>query len=637
MTMKNTLTLRNLYLFLCIVLLLLIGYKGFHIYQKIESMAQAELLYAQKKIVQAEEWYQKARNNRSLLYKEELLASRLQELEPITSMKQSLSSLDHRLSQVGEAGDFSGFMNVYAELLDTEQKLTGQQGSYASYYDEIAAFYGIPDDVKRIFLQFIGMFNRQADELLEELQYDDNSFKWNLLRIPDSFYGGEKQKNDKLLSLFQRYDEMVLTRLAGAGQYTDLLNWSHTMSSEYASRSLPTAWLNGKTDELVYTMLQKDVQRERPSDFVSHAIGYRDYLDRSDLKNATIMEYIQNQMNRWITAADGMVQSQNYEEAVALYEALSGYQDMNSKLQAAKLAWTIHDPIRLFQAAGLKGSFSYVSGGGNRFGGLAYAIGVDEGNIIYLAVLNADETVQLFHNRDYPSDIAIHQVSVEESLSTAKNPVILVESDAGTGLVLYSGYEARNSNLMPLFQFTAAGYQAQPDKSLLVTNLEGVSPEEIAIFERQGDQYGFTGYQVQYTDIDIANIERYPNEKVRFSVHIPEGGYGEVLAERDGYHVILKGELDFPAGSATLIGTFSGYQQLEIPGSSQPPATPDPVEPEIGQVDGESPDETENPSEPVTGNELDPEDAQQDNSEKSDSSGSSQLTQVPVIQVESIE
>ncbi|GIP00922.1 hypothetical protein J14TS5_60070 [Paenibacillus lautus] len=638
MTMKNTLTLRNLYLFLCIVLLLLIGYKGFHIYQKIESMAQAELLYAQKKLVQAEEWYQKARNNRSLLYKEELLASRLHELEPITSMKQSLSSLDHRLSQVGEAGDFSGFMNVYAELLDTEQKLTGQQGAYASYYNEIAAFYGIPDDVNRIFLQFIGLFNRRADELLEEQQYDDNSFKWNLLRIPDSFYGGEKQKNDKLLRLFQRYDEMVLTRLAGAGQYTDLLNWSHAMSSEYASRSLPAAWLNSKTDELVYTMLQKDVQRERPSDFVSHAMGYRDYLDRSGLKNATIMEYIQNQIKRWIAVADGMVQSQNYEEAVALYEALSEYQDMSGKLQAAKLAWTIHDPIRLFQTAGLKGSFSYVSGGGNRFGGLAYAIGVDEGNIIYLAVLKTDETVQLFQIRDYPSDIAIQQVSVEDSLSSAKNPVILVEGDAGTDLVLYSGYEARDANLSPLFQFTAEDYQVQPDKSILVTNLEGVSPEEIAIFERQGDQYGFTGYQVHYTDIDIANIERYPNEKVRFSIHIPEGGYGEVLAERNGYHVILKGDLDFPAGSATLIGTFSGeYQQLEIPGSSQPPAAPDPAEPENGQVDGDIMDETEDPSEPVTGNELNPEDAQQDNSEKSDSSGSSQLTQAPVVQVESIE
>ncbi|MBT2763956.1 hypothetical protein [Paenibacillus sp. ISL-20] len=638
MTMKNTLTLRNLYLFLCIVLLLLIGYKGIHIYQKIESMAQAELLYAQKKLVQAEEWYKKARNNRSLLYKEELLASRLQELEPITSMKQSLSSLDHRLSRVGEAGDFSGFMNVYTELLDTEQKLAGQQGAYASYYDEIAAFYGIPDDVKRIFLQFIGMFNRQADELLKELQYDDNSFKWNLLRIPDSFYGGEKQKNDKLLRLFQRYDEMVLTRLAGAGQYTDLLNWSHAMSSEYASRSLPAAWLNSKTDELVYTMLQKDVQRERPSDFISHAMEYRDFLNRSGLKNATIMGYIQNQMNRWIAAADAMVQDQNYEEAVALYEALSGYQDMNSKLQAAKLAWTIHDPIRLFQTAGLKGNFSYVSGGGNRFGGLAYAIGVDKGNIIYFAVLNADESLQLFQNRDYPSDIAIQQVSVEESLSTAKNPVILVEGDAGTGLVLYSGYEARDANLLPLFQFTAEGYQVQPDKSILVTNLEGVSPEETAIFERQGGQYGFTGYQVHYTDIDIANIERYPNEKVRFSVHIPEGGYGEVLAERNGYHVILKGDLDLPAGSATLIGTFSGeYQQLEIPGSSQPPAAPDPAEPETGQVDGDIMDETDNPSEPVTGNELNPEDAQQDNSEKSDSSGPSQLTQVPVVQVESIE
>ena len=42
-------------------------------------------------------------------------------------MKQSLSSLDHRLSRVGEAGDFSGFMNVYAELLDAELKLAGRR------------------------------------------------------------------------------------------------------------------------------------------------------------------------------------------------------------------------------------------------------------------------------------------------------------------------------------------------------------------------------------------------------------------------------------------------------------------------------------------------------------------------------
>lgn len=638
MTMKNTLTLRNLYLFLCIVLLLLIGYKGIHIYQKIEAMAQAESLYAQERLVQAEEWYQKARNNRSLLYKEDLLASRLQELAPITSMKESLSSLDHRLSQVGEAGDFSGFMNVYAELLEAEKKFSEQQGSLASYYDEIAAFYGIPDDVKRTFLQFIDLFTRRADELLEEQQYEDNSFKWNLLRIPDSFYGSEKQKDEKLLRLFQRYDEMVLTRLGGAGQYADLLNWSQSMGSEYASRSISAAWLNRKADELVYAMLQRDVQREQPAVFAAHASVYRKYLERNERKNAEIMAYIQNEINRWVAAADRMVQSQNYEEAIALYAALSGYQDMSGKRQAAELAWTIHDPIRLFHMAGLKGSFSYVSGGGNRFGGLAYAIGVDEGNIIYLAVLNADGSVQLFQNHDYPSDVAIHEVSVEESLSAEKKPVILVEGSAGTDLVFYSAYEARDSNLTPLFQFTAEGYQVLPDKSLLVTNLEGVSPDEIAIFERQGDQYGFTGYQVQYTDIDIANIEGYPNENVRFSVHIPQGGYGEVIAERNGYYIVLRGDLDFPAGSPTLIGTFNGeYQQLEIPVSSQPPASPDPAEPETGQVDGDRLDETENPSDPVTSEEINPDDVQQDHSESSESAASGQITKVPVIHVESID
>ncbi|ANA79606.1 hypothetical protein C7121_10050 [Paenibacillus glucanolyticus] len=636
MTIKNTLTLRNLYFFLCIVLLLLIGYKGVHIYQKIQTMAQAERLYVQKKLVQAEEWYQKASRNHSLLYKEALLASRLQELAPITSMKQNLSSLDQRLNQVGEAGDFSAFMNVYAELLDAEEKLKGHQGSYALYYDEIVAFYGIPDDVKRIFLQFIGLFNRQADEQLEELQYDDNSFKWNLLRIPDSFYGGEKQKDEKLLSLFQRYDETVMTRLAGAGHYAELLNWSHAISSEYASRSVKAAWVSGKTDELVLAMLQKDAQRERPADFVSHAKGYRDYLNRSNQQNSDMLEYIQNQINRLILAADEMVAEQNYEEAVALYEALSGYQDMSRPLQAAKLAWTIHDPIRLFNMANIQGSFSYVSGGGKRFGGLAYAIGVDEGNIIYLAVLNADESVQLFQNHDFPSEIAIRQVSIEESLSTETNPVVLVEGGTGTDLVWYSAYEARASNLIPLFQFTAESYQILPDKSLLVTNFEGASPEEIAIFERQGDQYGFTGFQPNYTDIDIADIKSHRNKKVRFTINILAGGYGEALAERDGHYVILRGELDFPAGSASIIGTFSEYQQMEIPGSQDPPAS-DPTEPEDIPAEGDSTEETDIPGDSVPTEVINPEDTQPDNSESRDSTETPKLTQVPVIQVESIE
>ena len=156
-------------------------------------MAQAESLYAQKKLVQAEEWYQKARNNRSLLYKRSACFKAARACAHYVHEGKSLS-LDHRLSQVGEAGDFSGFMNVYAELLEAEEKFSEQQGSYASYYDEIAAFYGIPDDVKRIFLQFIDLFTRRADELLEEQQYEDNSFKWNLLRIPDSFYGGENRR-----------------------------------------------------------------------------------------------------------------------------------------------------------------------------------------------------------------------------------------------------------------------------------------------------------------------------------------------------------------------------------------------------------------------------------------------------------
>lgn len=351
------------------------------------------------------------------------------------------------------------------------------------------------------------------------------------------------------------------------------------------------------------------------------------------------MTYIQQQIKRWIATADSMLQAENYADAVALYEMLSEYEDMSSKLQAAHLAWTIHDPIRLFHMAGMNGDFRYVSGGGKRFGGLAYAIGVAETNTLYFAVMNPDETVKVFQNRDFSSEIAIQQVSIEESLSTQNTPVILVEGDAGD-LVLYSAYEVRDSNLRQLFEFTAEGYQVQPDQSLLVTNLEGASPEEMAIFERQGDQYGFTGYQLNYTDINIANIEQYPNKMVRFTVNVLEGGYGQALAERGGHYVILNGNMTFPEGRVTLIGTFENdYQEVEIPGS-QTPAVPDPIEPETNQVEEEDTtdlDQTEEFDDSLTTEDTDPLGSEQGNSGNSHNYNAPQVLRIPQVYVHSME
>ncbi|GAE08584.1 hypothetical protein JCM10914_4889 [Paenibacillus sp. JCM 10914] len=599
-------------------------------------MTQAEQYYAEKKLIEAEEWFQKARNNRSLRYKEELLSLRLQELSPITSMKQSLASLDSRLNRLGESADFSGFMNVYAELLDTGRRLAGDQDPYASYYGEIADFYGIPDDVNRIFLQFISMFYRQAEDQLHQEQYVDNSFKWNLLAVPESFYGGEVHKQEKLLGMFQRHDETIMKRLAAGGKYTELLDWSYTMSSDYESHSVPASWVHRKTDELVHTMLQRDVQLGRPSDFVSHANSYKNYLSRTGQQGSDNMGYIQNQINRWLTAAQGMVKVQNYEGAVALYEALSGYQDVTGPLQAAQLAWTIHDPSRLLILWGGNGNFQHVSGGGKRFGGLAYAIGSDDNNVIYLAIMQADESIQLFQNHDFPVEVAIQQLSIEESLSTEASPVILVEGSTGSNLMMYSAYEAHNANLNLMFQFTADGYQVQPDKSLLVTSYEGASTDEIAMLERQGDQYQFTGFRLKYTDIAIADIENHLQERVRFSINILKGGYGEALAEQNGHYVMLRGEWDFTAGKSTMIGTFSEFQSIELPGSQDPPVV-DPAEPETGQVDEGSMEEPGNPSETEDTETSDQLGNNQQEIPGDNGTEPARLIQVPVIVVESIE
>ncbi|KAF9136632.1 hypothetical protein BGX30_010996, partial [Mortierella sp. GBA39] len=137
--MKNALTLRNLYILLCAAVLVLIGVKGYDMNRKIDWVATAGQYYDRKDLINAEEWYQKAAANRSIRYKEDLIASRLKELEPITSMRQSLSRLDQRAETAARNRDFDGLMNVYADLVAAKKEYTAASQPLAAYYPKISA------------------------------------------------------------------------------------------------------------------------------------------------------------------------------------------------------------------------------------------------------------------------------------------------------------------------------------------------------------------------------------------------------------------------------------------------------------------------------------------------------------------
>jgi len=571
MKIKQMLTLRHVLILFCIAMLVLIAFKGIDMKRKMAWVDEAERHYRQNDLIQAEEWYQKAAKNRSIHYKEELIAKRLNELAPITEMKATLARLDGRVERTGSSRDFNGFLQVYGEFQDARNKFMNAEKRFAAVYPKISAGYGISDDITRYFKEFKSLFYGQLDQQLNQGLTDEAGAKWNLQSIPEAFYGGADEKTKQLGAKFKDFDEKLMSRLAGSGKFAQLLDYSQTLMDQYEGRKIQAPWVKSKTEELSRIILKKDVDGDQPANYALHAKTYESFAKSAGTKSGLLKE-IDRQIGKYLASAQRKIKNNDYEGAIALYEALSAYQDTSDEVKKARLAWTAHEPVRLLQLVGQTASYSHVSGGGSRFGGSAYAIGSDDGNAVYFAVMSADETVQAASTNEFPGDVAIRNVSIEESLSTKTAPVILVEGESASRKALYAAYEVRDRQMTPLFFFEADGYAVQPDRSLLVTNPAGVSEEgnvpaaQHAIYARQGDRYQFAGFQKDYIEIDGADLLAHPNEKVSFACYIVYGGEGEALAQVGANYIKLHGDYMFNEGtSLTVVGTFSRFEDV-VPG-----------------------------------------------------------------------
>ncbi|MFU1793787.1 hypothetical protein ACM1RC_07965 [Paenibacillus azoreducens] len=566
MTIKNTLTLRNFLILFCIAILVLIGMKGIDINRKMTWVKEAERYYQENDLLQAEEWYQKAAGNNAIHYKEDLIAKRLKELTPITLMKQSLDRLAQRVKETGSSQDFTGFLQVYGELQNAKKEYMGNGGRFADYYPKISASYGLSDDITHYFQAFKVMFERQLEDQLNRGATDEASSKWNLLAIPDAFYGGEKEKTKHLTAKFKEFDERLMSKLAGNGQFSEFLNLSETLLSQYQARDWKAPWVKNKTEELARIILSKDARGDQIANYALHAKTYEAYAKSAGIKS-NLLKDIDRQIRKWIASAQRKAKNNDYEGAIAIYQALSVYMDTSDEVKKTKLAWTAHDPLRLLQQADPTKNFYHVSGGGDRFGGSAYAIGSDDRNTLYFAKMNADESVQMAFTQEFPSNIPIRGISIEKSLSTKTVPVILVEGESATRKALYAAYEVRDGSMSQLFYFAADGYTVQSDQSLLVTNPESVDGEgsqsQDAIYTYQGGRYQFSSFMRDYADISVEDLLAHSNEKVRFTSLIVYGGEGEALAQMGNSYVKLHGNYNFFAGmNATVIGRFSQFEDV---------------------------------------------------------------------------
>ncbi|WCF06384.1 hypothetical protein NDS46_18735 [Paenibacillus thiaminolyticus] len=561
MTIRDILNPRNLMILLCAAAVVMIGFKGMHIKEKIDAVKEADRLYAAHELVEAEEAYRHARNNRSIRYEEDKLAERLRELAPITEMKRQLNEVMSEADEAAASLRFDAFLKIHSRYQQLRSTYLKSGGSYAGEFKQMLASARAADRMQEHFSRFKAHFEAQLKDGKPE-GGGDESFKANLLAIPASLFGGGDQKSKQLTRLFRSYDEAQLARLAGQGEFQLMLDEVLAMRQAYRKLDIEPEWLKSKSEELAEAMLRKDVEQNNAKAFALHASAYAAYVDASGIPSR-LSGYLEREMENWVRKADRHVAAGEYEAAISLYEALAGFRDMSANIDAVRITWAASDPSLLLP----EGDYPLVSGGRDRFGAKVYAMAIDSERRIYYAAWDGQARPTVLRSQPLPTGNAVRSLTVEERLSSSDQPVLLVEADSHSRAALYIAYTAANNQLQPLFAFEADGYEVGGGATLLVRNPTVAGAEgRVATYEREGDSYQFVGVTPgsDYIDIRVEQLPEYPREKVRFTCEITAVSEIGAYARMGDRYILLKGDFSFEEGPVTVIGAYYYYTHLDI-------------------------------------------------------------------------
>lgn len=576
MTIIRAVTLRNIMIILCILMLLPLGQKALGIKNKLQDVQEAGKLYAAGELIAAENRYRLAAANHAISYKEEEINARLAELAPITSIRSSLSRLSLTLEDQLTVMDFSGMMESYASLLSLKSKYMTPGGPYEAYYRRLSADSGLSDKMTAGFRQF-------KDEYLAGLAADSSkgadsgtgsdstdSLKWSLLQIPADYYGGTAAKDKMLAASFKAHDTARLKALAAAGSFGPMLESALSMEEAYKNHSYTAPWLSKQVKESASLILNKDLDGSNITAFAGHAVAYRSYAASAGITSSKVLKLIDNSIARLLREGTRHVRGGRYADAIRLYAELAPVQDTSKETAAATLAWNTAEPVRLLPGGEVQGSYSLTASVTDKYGAKVAVAGIDAGGKLVYAEMSGDGTVSTRTGEVIPGSGMLSTLSFDEPLSAySEAPVVVANGGEADGRSNFTGYTIRPEGISLLFSFTGSSYELMAeDGSIRVMNTDVADGVEgrTAIFRQVNGAYEFSElYQeFTYTPIDATQLELFPYEKVTLSCDISIDAAGRAVAHSNGRYLLLQGEISQITGLATVNGQFeNGYGTVE--------------------------------------------------------------------------
>ncbi|MEK3712918.1 hypothetical protein [Paenibacillus sp. FSL R7-0333] len=569
MTIIRAITLRNIMIILCILMLLPLGQKALGIKNKLQDVQEAGELYAAGELIAAENRYRQAAANHAISYKEEEINERLAELAPITSIRSSLSRLSLTLADQLTVKDFAGMMESYAALLSLKSKYMTPGSPYEAYYRQLSADSGLSDKMTAGFRQFkeeylagLAAGSKGADSGTDSGSTDN--LKWSLLQIPADYYGGTAAKDKLLAASFKAHDTARLKALAAAGSFGPMLESALSMEEAYKNHSYTAPWLSKQVQESASLILNKDLDGDLTAAFAGHAARYRSYAASAGITSSKVLKLIDNSIARLLREGARHVRGGRYADAIRLYAELAPVQDTSKETAAATLAWNMAEPLRLLPGGEVPGSYSLTASVTDKYGAKVAVAGVDAGGKLVYAEMSGDGTVSTRNGEVIPGSGMLSALSFDEALSAySEVPVVVANSGETDGRSIFTGYTIRPEGISLLFSFTGSSYELMAeDGSIRVmnTDLADGAAGRTAIFRQVNGAYEFSElYQesaATYTPIDAAQLELHLNEKVMFSCEIIIDSAGRTVARANGRDLLLQGEVPLFTGPAAVSGQF---------------------------------------------------------------------------------
>ncbi|MFD1887122.1 hypothetical protein [Paenibacillus wenxiniae] len=592
-TILRWFALRNLLLACLGILLVLLVMKGYGMYSKIQAVKAADAYYAQQQWMQAESLYRAARDNDDVRYEEDHIASRLAELQPITAWNDTLSSTASRLQAAADTGQFDAFLSTYAIWLQQQEQQNARQDRFHSEYAQMTKQYQMEERLLKGFSAFRTQFTAALQHNLDNDTYTDESAKWNLLRIPATYWltphssgtgtaaaAQQRQQND-LRQQFQQYDTTKLKRLAAAGDFDAFLGNAVATWQAYGQHAYAGAdWIASLVNTGAQAVIAKDIQSQQPANFVRHAVSFRNAATQLELSSSPLQRTIDQQLASLQEQAFTMTTNKQFNEALQLYETLTPLGDMTSDIARTKLAWASDQPAYLLQSSNASVAYEHTVGGTDWQAFPVYAIATDHSNRLFFGHMDRDGAVSVWSGQIEQQSAQIQQLSLDTALSTADRPVIVVQSpaDAAAGTNhLFSLYAVTPNGLQAIAALSGASYEVMPDRSMIVH----VAPEDGGAGQLNTYMANADGVYSQtdsraddsaYTEIATGEIEAHANAPIAFTGEIVAVDDGGAIMRTDRSYVRLRGSVSFNVGTVKVYGTFNGdYEDFSPASLNLPP------------------------------------------------------------------